>query len=516
VHASQNESDFKMTNRGTNEEVPPPSASQPMDDKSGKSPTAVGTKRLLAMMMLIIICCIVVADVQGVALSPLVGTIAAEFNLQNSEVGWIITCYTLIGAAFSGLLSRLGDVFGPKRVLTPVLIAALLGTAISALATSLEILVIGRMLLGFSVPAVALIFGLVRPIASARQARLMTFGTGAAAACGVSLSFLLGGLFVLNGVAWQTLFWVCAGFLTAALVLLAATPDAAAGRRVRVPLDLVGGLGLGVWLTFILLALTYGPVDGWTSPRVLAFVLVGLVVLAGWIVQQMKNPNRLMAFRRKDLRQMLSGYSSVWLASYIAPSILLIVLPALLQTPPETGYGFGQSLLGSVLPLVLFAPGGLLAMFTLPTLIDKFGPRVILTIGGIGVAVAFFGLAFAADSYAIVFLWVFVYAYSAHLLQLGGNSLTTASGRQDNISVTIGLQYASGNIVSSVAVAVVLAFFIPNAAGLIPEGVFTTAFIGGGSVVLIGAIALFLFVPRRFDDRHAIPATTSVTVVNRK
>jgi MFS family permease len=515
-----------MVHSGANNEVPP-SPTQPPSPTTTTTTTSatatatadagaqriVPTKRLLATMVITIICFIVVADVQGVALSPLVGTIAADLSLSNSEVGWIITCYTLVGAAFSGILSRLGDVLGPKRVLAPMMGAAIIGSIVCALAPSLEVLIVGRMLLGFSVPAVALMFGLVRPVASARQARKITFGVGASAACGVSLSVGLSGVFVVNDISWHALFLVSASFLTVGLVLLLLTPDPSGGRPTRVPLDLVGGLGLGVWLTFILLTLTYGPVEGWTAPRVVLFAVIGIVVLVGWILQQARNPHRLMAFRRDDLRQMLSGYSAVWLGGYVSPSVLLIVLPALLQTPANTGYGFGLTLLQSVLPLLLFGPAGVVCMLILPTLMEKFGPRTVLVAGALMTALTFLTLAFAVQTYAITFVLVFLYAVSAHLLVLGGNSMTTASGRQDNISVTYGLQYASGNIVASMAVAVILAFLAPNADGIVPQSTFTAAFIGAAVVLLLGAVALFLFVPRTFLDRHAIPAPTSSTVV---
>src|SRR3712207_578414 len=171
----------------------------------------------------------------------------------------------------------------------------------------MEFLIVGRVLLGLTVPAVPLMWGLVRPLATARQNRTMSFAIGTAASVGVSLSLMLGGLFVIIGVPWQTIFWLSAAFLVLALILLLATPRSAVTHRVRIPLDIVGGLGLGVWLTLILLALTYGPADGWTSPNVIALAVAGVVVLAAWIVQQVKNPHRLMAFRRDDLRQMLSG-----------------------------------------------------------------------------------------------------------------------------------------------------------------------------------------------------------------
>lgn len=492
-----------MHDSGKNNDVPQTGPSLQAEPLAVTTSTTGNANRVLAVMIVMVFCIVMVGDVQGVALSPLISTISHQLNLTGGQIGWIITGYTLVGAAFSGLLSRLGDSVGAKRVLVPILAAATVGAVIGAVANSLEFLVIGRMLMGLAVPAMPLMWGLVRPRATARQNRLMSFGIATAAGVGIPVSLMLGGFFVSVGVPWQAIFWLTAFFLASALVLLLAVPKSSATHRVRVPLDVVGGLGLGVWLTLLLLALTYGPSDGWTSPNVVIFTVIGVAVLAAWIMQQVKNPHRLIAFRREDLRQMLSGYMGVWAGGFLAPILMFVFLPALLQTPSATGYGFGLTLIESALPMLLLAPVSIFFQVTLAPLTDRFGPRTTLVAGGVLTALGFFGLAVAADTFFLVFVWFFLYACGAMLMLMTGYSLTTAAGRQDNISVTMGLQYAVGNIVSSVAVAVALASFIPNAEGILPESVFTDGFVGAGITLLVCAAAWFCFVPKKFVDKHA-------------
>lgn len=471
--------------------------------ESAAAAASAGNLRVLTILMAIIVCAVMVGDVQGVALNPLVATISQKLGLTGSQVGWILNGYTLAGAAFSGILSRLGDAVGSKRVLLPVLAAATAGAVTCALAESLEFLILGRVLMGLAIPAVALVWGLVRPRATAKQNQKMTFAIGTAAAIGVPVALVSGGLFVTTGVPWQTLFWITAGFMVLAFALVFAVPESPTVQRVRIPLDALGGIGLGIWLTFLLLTLSYGPADGWTSSHVVTFAAIATVVFTAWVVQQVKNPHRLMAFRRDDLRQMLSGYTAAWFGANVAPTLMFIFLPALLQTPSSTGYGLGLSVFESTLPLVMMAPVGVVLQFILGPLIGKFGPRAMLCAGSAFCAVGFLGLGLAASSFLIVFVWFTIYAFGAMILMMAGFSLTTAAGRQDNISVTFGLQYAGGFMFISVAATLALSIFVPDAQGFLPHSVFLTGFIGAAVTALACSIGWLFLVPRKFVDKHA-------------
>src|SRR5215472_11411421 len=106
------------------------------------------------------------ADIQGVALSPMIATVSANLKLTGAQVGWIINGLTLSGAVAAGLLSRLADLAGHRRVLIPLLLTATVGSVLCSLATNFEELLIGRFLIGVGVPAVAIIWGLIRPRAT--------------------------------------------------------------------------------------------------------------------------------------------------------------------------------------------------------------------------------------------------------------------------------------------------------------------------------------------------------------
>lgn len=77
-------------------------------------------------------------------------------------VGWLITSYLIVGAASAAVVGRLGDLFGRRRILLLTLLVALIGSLISAYATSFAMLLLGRILQGLTGAVLALCVGLVR------------------------------------------------------------------------------------------------------------------------------------------------------------------------------------------------------------------------------------------------------------------------------------------------------------------------------------------------------------------
>src|SRR5580700_2637493 len=73
-----------------------------------------------------------------------------EQTLHTSESGasWLLTAYLLSAAIATPILGRVGDMVGKERIIVAVLIALTLGTLISALATSLPVMLVGRVIQG--------------------------------------------------------------------------------------------------------------------------------------------------------------------------------------------------------------------------------------------------------------------------------------------------------------------------------------------------------------------------------
>jgi MFS family permease len=229
---------------------------------------------------------------------------------------------------------------------------------------------------------------------------------------------------------------------------------------------------------------------------------VFLVTVVAWVAQQKRTPYRLMAFHRADLRQMISGYTGQWAVVTCGVTVYTFV-PLMLQAPPKTGYGFGLSVLDSSLPLMMLVPASLLAQQITARLIPRVGPRLVMVAAGCTGTIGIVAMALVHTQVWQLYVWVFIYALGLISAYNSGWALTAASGRQDNISIAMGMQYAGTNVISSIATAVILGMLVPNAHGFFDESIITTGFLGTAGVVALFTIAWGVLVPRTLVDRHA-------------
>jgi len=63
-------------------------------------------------------------------------------------VGWVLTAYLLSASIATPIIGRLGDMYGKERLLMIVLLMLALGTLISAVASSLWLMILGRVIQG--------------------------------------------------------------------------------------------------------------------------------------------------------------------------------------------------------------------------------------------------------------------------------------------------------------------------------------------------------------------------------
>ena len=87
-----------------------------------------------------------------------------EQTLHTSESGasWLLTAYLLSAAIATPILGRVGDMLGKEKIIVAVLIALTVGSLLSALATSLPLMLVGRVIQGTGGAVFPLAFGIIR------------------------------------------------------------------------------------------------------------------------------------------------------------------------------------------------------------------------------------------------------------------------------------------------------------------------------------------------------------------
>ncbi|MEO3743491.1 MFS transporter [Plantactinospora sp. B5E13] len=446
-------------------------------------------------------------------ISPVLPTIQHNLHTSQNTVTWVLTAYLLSAAVFTPILGRVGDMVGKKRMLVVAMAALAVGCLLAALAPTIGVLIIARVVQGIGGAVFPLSYGIIRDEFPAARMSSAIGAMSAIIAAGGGVGVVMAGPIV-AALDYHWLFWipmivVAATALTAALLV----PES----RVRAPgrINWGGSVLLSGWLVALLLGVSKAPAWGWSSGRVLGLLLLAVVLAVAWLVAENRAANPLI-----DLRMM--RLPAVWTTNLVALLFgaamfaIYAFLPQFVQTPSGAGYGFGASISEAGLLMLPM----LVAMFVAGIVGGRLEPRftaraqlisgaALGTVSGamlvfahdtrwqIGVAAAVFGLgiglAFASMTNLIV--------RSVPAGQTG-----VATGMNANIR-TIG-----GAIGAAVMSGVITAHPLPN--GLPRETGFTHGF-ATLAVLSLAAVLAAVAVPtaRRTARRTPRPAVEELVPV---
>ena len=219
-----------------------------------------------------------------------------EQTLHTSESGasWLLTAYLLSAAIATPILGRVGDMLGKEKIIVAVLIALTVGSLLSALATSLPVMLVGRVIQGTGGAVFPLAFGIIRDEFPAERVAgaigVMSAILGAGAGAGIVLA---GPILVHLNYHW--LFWIpmimSAMATVATFVFVPESPVRAPGR-----INWLGAVLMSAWLVTGLLAISYAPTWGWGNTSV-----IGLLAATG-------GPDRALGRLGEPLRLAAGGH----------------------------------------------------------------------------------------------------------------------------------------------------------------------------------------------------------------
>lgn len=286
-------------------------------------------------------------------LAPALPLIQQQLGTSTAAIAWVLTGVLLSGAVATPLIGRLADIRDKRHVLLATLAVVALGTLISAVAPSLVVLVVGQLLQGAGLGIVPLAIGIIRdtqPPGRAKSGNGLIIGTAGPA-------FIVGTLIagpIVAHLFYTWLFWIPLIVLVLALAVAwwfvpSCPPETCAGR-----IDLAGATLLGVALAVLLAGLTLAPDSGWASAGFLVPLAVALVLLAAFVVVELRVPEPLVDLHLLAGRTVLL----VCLISFaigFASFAVLLILPKIVELPAATGYGLGSTVTFAGL---LFVPLG--------------------------------------------------------------------------------------------------------------------------------------------------------------
>ena len=93
---------------------------------------------------------------------PVLPRIEMEMQTDQTTVTWVLTAYLLSASVFTPIVGRLGDMFGKERTLVFTLVMLGAGTLLAALATSIGVMILARIIQGCGGAIFPLSFGIIR------------------------------------------------------------------------------------------------------------------------------------------------------------------------------------------------------------------------------------------------------------------------------------------------------------------------------------------------------------------
>ncbi|NUU22674.1 MAG: MFS transporter [Streptomycetaceae bacterium] len=409
------------------------------------------------------------------------------FSAQNLQ--WVISAYAVAFGGFLLLGGRAADLFGPRRMFALGLGLYAASSLLGGLATGPGTLVAARAVQGvggaFLFPATLTLVSTSFAEGRERNRAFAVWGT--AGGSGMILGSLLGGVLT-DAFGWESVFYVnvpLAG-LAALLSFRLIAPDA---PRVRGRgFDVTGALTSTVGITALVFALVQGPESGWSSPTVVTAAVAAALLLAAFVVVELRVADPLLPLRLFRNRNL--GTGSVVTALYMGTfGTLLYFLTVYFQA--VHGYGPMTTGLAFLVPMAAIAVGSQAA----GRLASRFGIRPVLIgsllVGAAGAVIVGLTMSTGASYLALVpgLLVLGVGQGAGYTLMFGAAALGVAAEDQ---GIASGVASTTQQVGGAVGLALLVAVANAGLDGLTGEALRAASTDGLRTAVLLAAAGIGL------------------------
>jgi EmrB/QacA subfamily drug resistance transporter len=345
-------------------------------------PPPAARRQPLQLALILVAAFMVVLDfsIVNVALP----SIERELHMPPDAVQWIVTGYAI---SFGGLLilgGRAADLLGRRRMFITGLIAFALASLAGGLARDPALLIAARVIQGAGAAIVApAALSLITTSFPEGPKRTRAIGLyGAISSVGFVSGQVLGGVLV-QFTSWRAVFLVNVPVgLAAAVLAPAILGRAATTQHSPHRLDVRGALLITSAIALVVFAVSQGVVLGWTSPLVIAAIVIATAAAVAFGKAETRHPEPLVRpgmLHRPGLRNgsTLSFLLGLWnggemliLSLYLQQVLHESPLFTGLAIAPQGVVGFGMGLLG-------------------PRLAHRLGVKRLLVLTGASAAIGF-------------------------------------------------------------------------------------------------------------------------------
>ncbi len=311
-------------------------------------------------------------SLDNLVVTTAIPVLRADLDASIEQLEWTVNAYTLTFAVLLLTGAALGDRFGRRRMFAIGLVVFTVGSALAALAPTIEALNIARAIQGLGGAIVTpLTLTLLSAAVPANRRGLALGIWGGVGGLAIAFGPVVGGA-VVEGISWQWVFWLNVPIGLVLIPLALRRLDESHGPAGR--LDLPGLALVSTGLFGIVWAVISGNSRGWASPEILASFGFGMALVGAFIAWELRASSpmlRLNLFRSRTFT--LANIASLFMFFGMFGSIFLLAQFF------QTVQGYGP--LGSGLRIL---PWTLAPIFIAPVagaLSDKIDPKRIIGTG---------------------------------------------------------------------------------------------------------------------------------------
>jgi len=438
---------------------------------------------------------VLVAQIDTSVVNLAVKEIGAKLGAGVTALQWVVDAYNLVYASLLLTAGTLADLYGRRRIFALGIALFTLGSLVCGLAPNAIVLVAGRAIAGLGaaleVPTSLAILTIAYP-----DTRQRTQALGLWASCN-GLAFIIGptvGGALVDAVGWRSIFLLivplCAATLTLAWTSVPESSDPK-GRTLDLPGQALAIAALGG----LSLAVIEGPRWGWNSAGSIAAFATSAIAAVVFLLRQAGLEGALVPLsmlRNRVFATCLGVAACMTFGMYA----MLFLTPLYLQS------GRGDSAVLAGIELLPMSVAFVVVSQLSGRIANAFGPRLPMTAGMTMMGTGLFLLALLPldDSLILVETALLVIGCGLGLNTGPVNAVAVANVAAARSGTASGLVNTARMIGATLGVAVLGAVFATVAGGAghgsrIVAGV-VPAYIGGGIVEMIGAVAAFAFIRR--------------------
>ena len=432
--------------------------------------------------------------------TPALPTIQAALHTSQTQVTWVLTAYLLSASIFTPIIGRLGDMNGKRRFFVIALLALAVGSLLAAVATTLPIMIVARLIQGVGGGVLPLAFGIIRDEFPAEKVGGAVGLIAALTAIGAGFGIVLAGPIV-SALSYRWLFWIpLIMVVVAAIAAQLLVPESREKTPARI--NWWAALLMSGWLVALLVAVSQAPSWGWGSVEVLGLIVAAAILCVLWVLVESRSINPLIDMKMMAIRQVWAT-NLVALLFGVALYALLGFLPAFLQTPSGSGYGFDASITQSGVMLLPQAVFMFLIGLVAGRLAQRFGSKLVLVSGSLIAFVALLTLAFAHTHAWEIYLTTSLTGIGFGLAFASMSNIIVTAVPREQTGVASGMNANIRTIGGSLGAAVVASVVAANAgpSGVPAESGYTNSFLLLAVAMFLSAIA-GLLIPR--IKRHTV------------